>query len=103
MLNEKVNSSIRPETVIKFPNGECRMAKNIAEIDDEYGKHFEYDEVFFITGATKEEIEADFDTFWEIGVDYGKPQPEPPTWEESIEAQVMYTALVTDTLLEEEE
>lgn len=30
------------------------------------------------------------------------PEPE-PTWEDTIEAQVMFTAIMTDTLLEEEE
>ena len=102
MLNEKVNSSFRPDPVMKL-HRECRMAKNITEIVDGESVSFEYDEVFFITDATVEEIEANFETYWQIGVDYGKPEPEPATWEEMIEAQVVYTALMTDTLLEEEE
>ena len=100
MKTLRVQSSIRPEAVEVFPTKDCYMRKNIVEVEDEYGTHFEYDEVLFKSDATKEEIEADFDTWYEFGVHYGEPQPEPPTWEEKMEAQVTYTALMTDTLLE---
>ena len=71
MLNKKVNSSIRPIEVEVFPTKHCYMRKNIVQIQSEEGEYFEYDEVFFISDATKEEIEANFDTFWVDGIGYG--------------------------------
>lgn len=60
---------------------------------------------------------SDFTTIYDKGDDYvmfsndgsvkpePKPHPEPstvPTWQETIEAQVLYTAMMTDTLIEGE-
>ena len=39
------------------------------------GKYFEYDEVFFESEASKEEIEADLETFWVNGIGYGVEIP----------------------------
>ena len=60
MLRKKVNSSQAPIEVEVFPTGHCYIRKNITEKEDEeMGKYFEYDEVFFESEASKEEIEAD--------------------------------------------
>ena len=71
MLNKNVNSSIRPAEVEVFPTKHCYMRKNIEQIQSEEGEYFEYDEVFFISDATKEEIEANFETYWANGIGYG--------------------------------
>ncbi len=95
-----VRSSLRPESVDVFPDHDCYMRKNITEHEDEEnGKYFEYDEVFFISEATKEEIEADFDTFYQTGREYNPYPPMDPTWQDRMEAQMTYTALMTGTLI----
>lgn len=76
MLNKKVNSSQAPIVVEVFPTGHCYIRKNIEEKEDEEkGKYFEYDEVFFVSDATVEEIEADLDTYWINGIGYGVEIP----------------------------
>ena len=72
MLTKKVNSSQEPRAVEVFPTGHCYMRKNITQKEDEeQGTYYEYEEVLFVSDATKEEIEADFDTFWANGIGYG--------------------------------
>ena len=76
MLRKKVNSSQAPIEVEVFPTGHCYIRKNITEKEDEeMGKYFEYDEVFFESEASKEEIEADLETFWVNGIGYGVEIP----------------------------
>ena len=98
MESLNVRSNERPKTVEVFPTKDCFMRKNIVDVEDEDGKHFEYDEVFFISDATEEEIESDFDTFYETAKDWQPPVISPtPTWQERMEAQVTLTALLTKT------
>ena len=99
MENPNVRSNERPKTVEVFPTKDCFMRKNIVEYEDEEnGKYFEYDEVFFISDATKEEIEADFETFYKNAKDWQPPAVTPtPTWQERMEAQLTLTALLTGT------
>ena len=77
MLIEKVYSAERPDPVLKMANGECRMARNIEEHnDEENGKYLDYSEVFFMTDAEKQEIESDFEAYWNIGEEWGKTEEE---------------------------
>ncbi len=46
---------------------------------------------FVVDEAKKEEI-----------INKRRKEQEAPTWEETIEAQITYTAMITDTLIEEE-
>lgn len=95
-----MRSSSRPEAVEVFPEHDCYMRKDIEEHEDEEnGRYFEYNEVFFISDATKEEIEADFDTFYNVGKEYNPYPPVEPTWEDRMEAQMVYTATMTGTLI----
>lgn len=99
MENQKVQSSQIPKTVEVFPTKDVFMRKNITEVEDEDGKHFEYDEVFFISDATQEEIEADFETFYQLGKEYNPHPTQKPTWQDWAEAQMTYTAVMTGTLI----
>lgn len=100
MEKKDVRSFQEPEVVEVFPQKDCYMRKNIIEHEDEEnGKYFSYDEVFFISDATKEEILADFDTFYEAGKEYNPTPADEPTWQDRIEAQVTLTALATGTLI----
>lgn len=101
MENLNVRSATRPKEVEVFPAKDCWMRKNITEHEDEEnGEYFEYDEVFFISDATEAEIEADFDTFYNVGRDWQPPvEPVEPTWQQRIEAQLTYTAHMTGTRL----
>ncbi len=96
METSKVTSSQAPITVEVFPTKDCFMRKNIERIEDEDGVHFEYDEVYFISDATAEEIESNFDYYWEKGRVW---TDEEITWQDRMEAQITYTALKTGTLI----
>lgn len=96
MENSNVTSSERPVEVQVFPTKDCFMRRNIKEVEDENGMHFEYDEVYFISDATAEEIANDFETFWETGRIW---TPEKPSWQDRMEAQMTYTAMMTGTLI----
>lgn len=100
----KVQSTQMPETVEVFPTKDCFMRRNIEKVEDEYGEHFEYDEVFFISDLTKEEIESDFDAWYEFGQEWKPDEPKPvANWRERMEAQMTYTAIATKTYLKEGE
>ena len=67
------------------------MRKNIEEVTDEEGVQYSCDEVFFKTGASKEELVSDFEAYYNYGA----------TWEEE-EIPTVETRLsaVEDMLLE---
>ena len=99
MENKNVRSSEAPKIVEVFPTKDCFMRKNVVKHEDEDGEYFEYDEVFFISDATEEEISSDFDTFYQTGKEYNPIPAQKPTWQDRIEAQMTYTAVKTGTLI----
>lgn len=78
------------------------MRRNVREVPDEYGCHYDCDEVYFETSAGLSAISADEERFWRVGVKW--PEQESPEADrlDRIEAQSLYTALMTDTLIEED-
>ena len=73
------------ETIAEYPGG----GKDVARVVDVPGTAprkawDEYEDILRYTPYTQEELE----------------QKNAPTWQDTMEAQVMYTALLTDTILE---
>lgn len=73
------------ETIAEYPGG----GKDVARVVDVPGTAprkawDEYEDILRYTLYTQEELE----------------QKNAPTWQDTMEAQVMYTALLTDTILE---
>ena len=96
METSKVTSSQTPVLIEVFPTKDIFLRKNVVEVTDEDGTHFEYDEVYFKDDATAEQIEADFDTYWEKGRIW---TGEEASWQDRMEAQMTYTAMMTGTLI----
>ena len=103
---EHVQYSSRPAPVTRFlhPDGtaEFRMTKNVEVHQDGEGNTIiEADEVFFEIPPDQpipsvEEVESEFDLYWNNGVNWPVPDPPPPTVEE-LEEQIN---MLTDCLLE---
>lgn len=90
MLLTSTESSIRPSAVTleRLPDGTAnvRMANNIAEEDRDGQTVYVYDEAVFALGTDREEtaedIQADFESWWEYGI---QPEEPIPTIEERLE------------------
>lgn len=85
-LNAECNDAPEEVTVEHLPGGRMhiRMTDNVREVEGEDGRFYRYDEVdFFLPdGATEEDIDADFDKWWEYGKVYRdtpEPAPQPMT------------------------
>lgn len=72
-MKVKAEFTERPETMVFEPGTKNRvwLRKNIAEEARNDGEHetaeFTADEVYFETSASKNEIEADFDSWYDFG------------------------------------
>jgi len=80
MICLAVKSKTRPERILirTLPGMLCevRMADNIEEIEEEGETCYQYDESAFVLDhtATEEEVEENWDTYW----NYVEPQPPEP-------------------------
>lgn len=84
---------LNPVDYYELPNGfaDVYLRKNIAESINEEDEQtvYEADEVYFrISGVSKEEIEANFDYFWE---DAEKVKPPEPTEIEKLRLETAQT------------
>ena len=90
MLLTNTESTVRPAAVVmeRFPDGttNIRLADNIREEEREGQTFYVYDEAVFALGADREEtvedIQANFDSWWEYGI---QPEEPMPTIEERLE------------------
>ena len=89
MFYKNVQAGVEPSKVLleRLPDGSAniRLADNITTVTDEEGTRFQYDEVAFHLDVdrteTEQDIERDFDDWWEYGT---QPEEEPPTLEQRV-------------------
>lgn len=110
---EHVQYSSRPEPVTRFlhPDGtaEFRLTKDVTVHEDDDGNTIiEADEVYFEVPGSQQipsvaDVEAEFDQYWENGINWPAYAPPPPTIEElqeQVTAQDQKIAMLVDCLLE---
>lgn len=76
-------STEKPDTILFEEHEKTNfvwLRKNIEEEEIETEKEksiqFKFDEVYFETGANKEEIEKDFETYFEVGSKWEEVKPQ---------------------------